>query len=165
MARRTRNLPVASADGAFPVAEIDWPQIEVAYGCSLSVEIRNEIREVTTEFAAFAPFENTVKPLKPARDLVQSWRRAAGVLQRKIFEGQVEHQRYAKHLVRTRFGDERLPNKHLFENLAGILTSLIVACDSSLNHMDGAKLPEIREGECWQKWIKGLIRLLNKAGL
>jgi hypothetical protein len=167
MARRVRTLPIASAseEPKFEINTTDWPRIESAYGHALPQSTRDEILKLTTSFVHFAPFETTAEPLKPARDMAIAWKRAAANLQHALHgDGCSDALVFAKHRVKKHFIDARF-GPHFFEDLSGVLTSFIVACNKAVADMDDPGLPELRQGECWENWVRRLTRTLDEAGL
>jgi hypothetical protein len=167
MARRVRTLPIASAseEPKFEINTTDWPRIESAYGHALPQSTRDEILKLTTSFVHFAPFETTAEPLKPARDMAIAWKRAAANLQHVLHGDDSDAFVFAKHRVKKHFIDARFQQSHFFEDLSGVLMSLIVACNKAVADMDDPGLPEHRQGECWENWVRNLTRTLDEAGL
>ena len=168
MARRARTLPFArvSEEPKFEISTTDWPRIERAYGHRLPHTTRDEILKLTTSFVYFAPFEATAEPLKLARDSAIAWKRAAQKLQRALCEQRGSDALvFAKHRVELHFNDARFRRWHFFEDFSGVLTSFIVACNQAVADMDNPELPEHRQGECWENWVRGLTRALDEAGL
>jgi hypothetical protein len=168
MARRVRTLPIASAseEPKFEINTTDWPRIESAYGHALPQSMRDEILKLTTSFVHFAPFETTAEPLKPARDMAIAWKRAAANLQHALHgDGCSDALVFAKRRVRMHFIDAHFQRPRLFEDLSGVLTSFIVACNKAVADMDDPGLPEHRQGERWENWVRSLTRALDEAGL
>jgi hypothetical protein len=172
MARRVRTLPIASAseEPKFEINTTDWPRIESAYGHALPQSTRDEILKLTTSFVHFAPFETTAEPLKAARDMAIAWKRAAANLQHALHgDGCSDALVFAKRRVRMHFIDARdarfVQRPHFFEDLSGVLTSFIVACNKAVADMDDPGLPELRQGERWENWVRSLTRTLDEAGL
>lgn len=159
MAKRVRKLPMAIVSGepTFAIRRNDWPKIERAYGHKLPEPTRDEIVKLTTSFVLFAPFEMTAEPLKSARDIANTWKRAAANLRRAMHEhGSQTAVIFAKHRVEMHFIDAS------FGTLSGVLTSFIVACDRATADMDDPALPGHRQGECWERWVCGLTQALDK---
>jgi len=167
MTRSVHTLPMASALGRpkFRFTIDSWPKIEQAYGRSLSPDVRKHILEVTGSFVYFEVFERQAKPMRFAIRKVEAISKAANDLRLALTGRASDESVYAKHLIRKHFSDRRLKTNrgNMTETLAGVLTSLLVACDLALQEMKDT--PSFRVGDCWNEWIRDLTSIARKNKL
>jgi hypothetical protein len=149
----------------FRFAIDSWPKIEQQYGRLLPLNVRQHILEVTGSYLYFEVFERQAKPLRFAIERVEAISRAANNL-RLVLTGRASDESvYARHLIGKHFSDRRLKTNrgNMTETLAGVLTSLLVACDLALQEMKDT--PSFRVGDCWNKWIRNLTSIARKNKL
>jgi hypothetical protein len=163
MARSVPTIPFASASGEpdFKITDQNWHNIERAYRNSLSADVRNRILEATTSFVYFEVFERRAEPLRVAIERVESIKTATRNLFLTLMAVASDAKVYADHLVKRHFEDARLAIQggDLFHALGGVLTSLSVACNLTLEEMNDPNLPGHREGACWDQWIRRLTSI------
>jgi hypothetical protein len=144
MPRRSRKLPVASADSEhdFSISNADWRRIEMQYGEELPDGVRNAILETTQEFVYWNAFERSAEPVADAVKLIESFKQAAADFSRVILSGSSVAGAYARHLIEKHFLDPRLSDTAgssyvgRFYSLSGILTSFQSACFKALMELE-----------------------------
>lgn len=166
MPRVVRTLPIAST-GSAPVLNIsdaDWRRIEKAYGKPIPSDLRQEILRATTSFICFEVFERTVEPLSWATDRIQRVKKGAGQFYTALFEDprhESDAHVYANHLIKRHFNAPNLSATDMLNHISWILSSVVVACNRSLNEIETSDLAGHREGACWEGWIGQLTKTLN----
>lgn len=162
MTRSAKLLPIASIDGPdpeFDLSDKDWDQLEKAIGGTIPDATRDEIVKVTTSFVYFEPFERAAQKAKPVDDYLARVSTEANGLHQLLFQREPE---YGHILIDQFFTDPRI-SRHQRHALGGILSSLIVACRQARQEL--AKRPGHQEGECWDRWVLALTRIVGAAKL
>jgi len=176
MARtRTPKLPIATVSDESSLREgaIEWETVERAYGNHLSPALREEIFKLTQSFVRLAPFELTAEPVAASRERIEKLKKAAmnfGIL--LDFSDTSDARIYADQLVNRKLATKLIQGFDLFGTLKTSLRDFISACNQALVEIEKLvveiKKPGFagnQEGECWEKWICGLTRLLDQTGL
>jgi hypothetical protein len=143
-----------SDEARYTKAIRDWTELEKAYH-NLGEGVRNEIEIVTWKYARFAESERSGVPLSEIRKLVNARREAAKKLQTALSESSNPNANAATNI---------LLNKHFkgSEALAGLLNSLVYACDSAEAELNQGHQNGHRQGEAWQWWIRTLTDTLQR---
>jgi hypothetical protein len=167
MARSAPTIPNASASGKpeLSIKKEDWLRIEKGYGHPLSDDVRERIREATTQLVYYEVFERNAEPLSAATGRVNSIKKATSNLVSALMAISSDAKVYADHLVKKHFSDPRLatPRDDLFHSLIGVLSSLSVACNLALKEMGNTNLTGYREGDRWDQWVRQLTKIAQES--
>jgi hypothetical protein len=153
------RLPLASVSGRaaeFSPTNTQWKRIERAYGHPLSGAAKQAIRDATTNFLQFEPFERAAEPVSLARKRVLTVRKAARAFHDALVTAPTTTATvYAHFLIMRHFADETLwsrkfrgQNKDKLVRLRCLSTLLWDACTPALAELDNPDLPGHREGDC-----------------
>jgi hypothetical protein len=170
------RLPLASVSdraAEFSPTDTQWKRIERAYGHAFSKTARQAIREATTNFARFEPFERAAEPVSLARKRVLAVQKAAKAFHDALVTAPTTTANvYAHFLIKRHFADETLWSRKLrgqkedkLVRLRRLPALLRDACTSALAELDNLSLPGHREGDCWRGWMQNLTRIAKEHGL
>src|SRR5262245_4709048 len=160
MARFAPTIPIATLCGGDPALSIsndDWRRIEVAYGHVVPMTAREQIRGATLTFLFFGEGEQVARPISEARDDILQLRKIATAFQEAVFDNPQgsgwDSKVYADHLVKRYFHDARIAGPEGVRSLGLVMTSLIVACNHALAHLENPQNHGRRKGEAWGSWV------------
>ena len=171
MARAASTISIATIAGGYPgltISDGDWQRIESAYGRALPIDVREQICEATVSLLLFVEGEYG-RPVSEARDRVVRIKKVAAEFQETIFgnpqDTRWDARNYADHLIKRNFQDPRIRNSQGPRFLATGMTSLIVACNRALAHLEDPKNHGRSKGETWKLWVRKLTEILKKRKL
>jgi len=154
MSRFAPTLRFAVTEDGSTIRKIDWAEIEVAFGHPLSRATKKRIRQATTSFVLFEPFERNAQPRSAAKDRIRSIEKAAKSLFVTLHSAPTDATVYADNLVNEHFS---------LQHLDAALLSLVGACTSVLARLDEPNQLGHHEGEYWNRWIRALTEILKDA--
>jgi hypothetical protein len=168
MARFAPTIPIATLSGGEPELSIsndDWRRIELAYGHAVPMAAREAIRAATLTFLLFVEGEQTARPISEARDRILQLKEAATALQEAVFDNPQDSgwdsRVYADRLVKRYFDDARIAGPEGLRSLGLVMTSLIVACNHALSHLQNPQNQGRRRGEGWESWVRRITDVLE----
>jgi hypothetical protein len=170
------RLPLASVGGRpaeFSPADAQWKQIERAYGHSLPEAVRQGIREATTNFLRWEPYERAAELVSLARERVLTVQKGAKTLYDALVAApSTTASVYAHHLIKRHLADEKYwrrklrgQNEDKFERFRRLSELLVDACTSALTELNDPSRPGHREGDCWEGWVRNLTYIAKKHNL
>jgi hypothetical protein len=167
MARFAPTIPIATLSGGDPELSIsndDWRRIELAYEHAVPMTAREEIRGATVTFLFFVEAEQVARPNSEAKDRILQLKEAAGAFQEAVFDNPQDRRWdsrvYADHLIKRYFDDARITTEGL-RSLGLAMTSLIVACNRALSHLQNPQNHGRRRGEGWEHWVRCITNVMK----
>jgi hypothetical protein len=141
----------------FSISDDQWAEIEKTYGRKLDEAVRFKILRVTASFVMFEPFERAAPPSAEAEKRARSIKDSAGRFFSDLFNRPNDDA--------TIFADELIDrhSKRRMPQLRELLLSLAAARNPALVELEAS--PTHREGEYWDRWIRGLTITLDGADL
>ena len=168
MPRVTPTIPIATLSGGDPELSIsneDWKRIELAYGYAVPMAAREAIRAATLTFLFFVKGEQVARPISEPRDRIQQLKEAAKAFQEAVFDNPQDSRRdsriYADHLVKRYFDDARIAGREGLRSLGLVMTSLIVACNHALAHLENPQNHAHRRGDAWGNWVRRVTDVIE----
>jgi hypothetical protein len=165
MARFAPTIPMASLSGGDPELSISnehWKKIESAYGYAVPKIAREQVFEATWNFLFFAEAEQVARPLSEARRRIERIKKAASAFETAIFDPQNiarDSKTYADHLVTRYLDDTRIEAP--LRSVGLMASSLIIACNLALAHLENPHNQGRRKGETWEHWVCRLARIMQ----
>jgi hypothetical protein len=145
----------------FTLSNGGWAAIEMVYGHPLSAAVRTLIYRATANFVLFEPFERVVAPVSEARDRIRSVKKAAEAFFHSLNVPSPDATVFADNLVDIYFHQSRHGSAGDLKQLSDVLISVACACNSALQELDN--FAGHRDGECWNRWIRELTKILEDA--
>ena len=148
-------------------------RLERAYGQPFSETVKQAIREATTNFLRFEPFERAAEPVSLAREAGPKGPESRQKdPPRRI--GSRHHRQQPRStrifLIKRHFADEtvrsrklRGQNKDQLVRLRRSPGLLRDACTPALAELEGSSLPGHREGDCWRGWVRNLTSIARET--
>jgi hypothetical protein len=149
------------------ICDADWRRIENAYGHELSDRVRSAIIESTQEFIGWEMAEHEAKPVAEGKQQIETWKRAAGELRKRLNWEEDRTGGVMRLLVnrnfKARFG-RRVTEPFFFLDQA--LTDFERACDKALSKLrPEPTILTLRAGDAWQVWIRQLCEIMKENSL
>jgi len=139
-----------------------WERIESAYGHQLSPPVRRCICDATQRFIRIADLEKKAELLETAKDRLSELQKVAGDFTSEVV-GQLrgsDETLYGLRLIEEHFDDPRVPeHANKLEYIAGIMTSLTLACRSAEDNLIADNSLGMRHGMAWNAWIRALTAI------
>jgi hypothetical protein len=161
------TIPIATlsrGDPKLSISNDDWRRIELAYGHAVPMTAREQIRGQTLTFLFFVEGEQVARPISEAKDRILQLKEAAKAFQETAFDNPQDSGRdarvYADHLVKRYFDDARIAGPEGLRSLGLVMTSLIVACNQALSHLQNPQNHR-RRGEAWENWIRRITDVIK----
>jgi hypothetical protein len=171
MSRTTPKLPIArgSAVPTLHITDHDWKRIESAYGHALGDALRQDVLEVTEKYLEWAGPEVTAQALAGAVSRAQDIRKAILQLHRTVFGVKKELRdadAYVRSLLRNHLSLSMRNGRCGFQqSVLDFYKSVLPACDAALRKLEAEADQGFRSGDAWKIWVRGLTKVLDKAGL
>jgi len=170
MSRTTPKLPI-SRGFAVPTLQItdkDWRRIESGYGHALGDALRQDVLEVTEKYLVWAGPEATAQTLAGAISRAQDIRQAILQLHRTVFGVKKElhdADAYVRSLLRNHLSLSVNGRCGFQQLVLDLYRSVLPACDAALRKLEAEADQGFRPGDAWKIWVRGLTKVVNKAGL
>jgi hypothetical protein len=168
MTRFVPTIPIATLSGGdpqFSISNDDWSRIERAYGHDVPRTAREQIHRATHTFLLFVEGERAARPISEARDRLLQLKGAAAVFQTVVFDNPQDSgwdsRVYADRLVKQYFDDTRIAGADALRSLGLVMSSLVVACDHALSHLQNPQNQGRRRGEGWESWVRRITDALK----
>jgi hypothetical protein len=157
--RVKKLLPVSAGAGypAFRIGRAKRRKLEQAIGQPIPAAAWDEIIVATREYRADTELERNTPPISPVIDRVEKLRAAAAVIC-AIWEESVSDKRRTPylHIRADKLRAWALDSRHRMQDFDAELRTL-----GRIKAEGGG----FRAGEAWDRWIRRLTRILEKAGL
>jgi hypothetical protein len=171
MPRTRPKLPIARgfAVPTLHITEKDWKRIESAYGHALGDALRQEVLEITEKYLDWAGPEVTAQALAGAFRRAEDIREAILQLHRVVFEVKEELKdadAYVRSLLRHHLSLSVRHGRCGFQQLVlDLYRPVLLACDAARRKLSAEADQGFRSGDGWKIWVRGLTKVLDKAGL
>jgi hypothetical protein len=170
MPRTTPKLPIARgfAVPTLHITEVDWKRIESAYGHALGDALRQDVLEVTEKYLDWAGPEVTAQTLAGAMSRAQDIRQTILQLHRTVFGVKKElhdADAYVRSLLRNHLSLSVNGRCGFQQLVLDLYNSVLPACNAALRKLEAEADQGFRSGDAWKIWVRGLTKVLEKAGL